>query len=145
MSNLWYRYPVRDDIPVMLIDEAEKPARRWRQAVIDLDDAQAVRLSDPQGMLDAVRGLPGDCRAAYDSARLAEGLPSPEGVSERDVLRDGGVGRVRRCGPVGVPGATGLPDRGESLARSPGTLWCSFGGGVFLLLREHGGDARRVS
>jgi len=25
-----YRYPVRDDIPVMLIDEAEKPAARKR-------------------------------------------------------------------------------------------------------------------
>lgn len=26
-----YRYPVRDDIPVMLIDEAEKPSSRWRK------------------------------------------------------------------------------------------------------------------
>ena len=42
----------------------------------DLDDAQALRLADPQGMLDAVLGLPGDCRAAYDSARLAQDLPS---------------------------------------------------------------------
>jgi uncharacterized protein YbaR (Trm112 family) len=25
-----YRYPVRDDIPVMLIDEADKPATRSR-------------------------------------------------------------------------------------------------------------------
>ena len=49
--------------------------------MIDLDDPQALRLADPQGMLDAVRGLPGDCRAAYDSARLAEGLPSPDGIS----------------------------------------------------------------
>jgi uncharacterized protein YbaR (Trm112 family) len=28
VSNVWYRYPVRDDIPVMLIDEAEKPAEK---------------------------------------------------------------------------------------------------------------------
>ena len=46
----------------------------------DLDDAQALRLADPQGMLDAVLGLPRDCRAAYDSARLAEGLPSASDV-----------------------------------------------------------------
>ena len=26
-----YRYPVRDDIPVMLIDEAEKPAQKSAQ------------------------------------------------------------------------------------------------------------------
>jgi uncharacterized protein len=26
-STCGYRYPIRDDIPVMLIDEAEKPAR----------------------------------------------------------------------------------------------------------------------
>lgn len=26
-STCGYRYPVRDDIPVMLIDEAEKPAQ----------------------------------------------------------------------------------------------------------------------
>jgi glucose/mannose-6-phosphate isomerase len=47
----------------------------------DLDDVQALRLADPQGMLDAVLGLPKDCRAAYDSARLAKGLPSGEDVS----------------------------------------------------------------
>ncbi len=47
----------------------------------DLDDPQALRLADPQGMLDAVLGLPNDCRAAYDSARLTEGLPSEEGVT----------------------------------------------------------------
>lgn len=32
-------------------------------------------------MLDSVLGMPSDCRAAYDSARLAEGLPSAEGVT----------------------------------------------------------------
>lgn len=47
----------------------------------DLDDPQALRLADPQGMLDAVLALPRDCRAAYDSARLAEGLPSAKGVT----------------------------------------------------------------
>jgi glucose/mannose-6-phosphate isomerase len=47
----------------------------------DLDDPQALRLADPQGMLDAVLGLPRDCRSAYDSARLAEGLPSASDVS----------------------------------------------------------------
>ncbi|MEP6972848.1 MAG: bifunctional phosphoglucose/phosphomannose isomerase [Actinomycetota bacterium] len=48
--------------------------------MIDLDDPQALRLADPQGMLDAVLSLPGDCRAAYDSARLAERLPSSDGI-----------------------------------------------------------------
>jgi glucose/mannose-6-phosphate isomerase len=47
----------------------------------DLDDPQAIRLSDPQGMLDAVLGFPRDCRSAYDSARLAEGLPAVGDVS----------------------------------------------------------------
>ena len=47
----------------------------------DLDDPQALRLADPQGMLDAVLGMPSDCRAAYDSARLVEQLPSAEGVA----------------------------------------------------------------
>jgi glucose/mannose-6-phosphate isomerase len=49
--------------------------------VTDLDDPQALRLADPQSMLDAVLGMPNDCRAAYDSARLAEGLPSSEGIT----------------------------------------------------------------
>jgi len=49
--------------------------------VTDLDDPQALRLADPQGMLDAVLGLPRDCRAAYDSARLAEGLPAARDVA----------------------------------------------------------------
>jgi glucose/mannose-6-phosphate isomerase len=49
--------------------------------VTDLDDPQALRLADPQAMLDAVLGMPSDCRAAYDSARLAERLPSAEGVT----------------------------------------------------------------
>ena len=47
----------------------------------DLDDPHAIRLADPQGMLDAVLGLPRDCRSAYDSARLADGLPSTRDVS----------------------------------------------------------------
>ncbi len=47
----------------------------------DLDDAQALRLADPQAMLDAVLGLPRDCRTAYDSARLADGLPSAGDLS----------------------------------------------------------------
>jgi glucose/mannose-6-phosphate isomerase len=49
--------------------------------VTDLDDPQALRLADPQSMLEAVLGLPNDCRASYDSARLTEGLPSSDGVT----------------------------------------------------------------
>ena len=47
----------------------------------DLDDAQSLRMADSQGMLDAVLGLPRDCRAAYDAAMLSEKLPSSEGVA----------------------------------------------------------------
>jgi glucose/mannose-6-phosphate isomerase len=47
----------------------------------DLDDAQALRMADPQGMLDAVLGLSRDCRAAYDAALLSRELPSAEGVT----------------------------------------------------------------
>lgn len=47
----------------------------------DLDDPQALRMADPQGMLDAVLGMPSDCRSAYDSARQVDQLPSPEGVA----------------------------------------------------------------
>ena len=56
-----YRYPIRDDIPVMLIDEAEKPDKkptkkpsRRRPVTIDLDDVEALRPIDPGDMLGAV-------------------------------------------------------------------------------------------
>jgi glucose/mannose-6-phosphate isomerase len=38
-------------------------------------------MADPQSMLDAVLGMPNDCRVAYDSARVADGLPSSEGIT----------------------------------------------------------------
>ena len=139
-----YRYPVRDDIPVMLIDEAEKPGEARRQAVTDLDDPQALRLADPQGMLDAVLGMPNDCRAAYDSARLAEGLPSPQDVTSVTFCGMGGsavsgdVVRsvfVERLGvPVEVNRSPVLPEHCGS----------AHAGGGLVVLREHGGDARIV-
>lgn len=46
-----------------------------------LDDPQALRAADPQGMLDAVLGLAADCRAAYDAARATEGLPALRDVA----------------------------------------------------------------
>jgi glucose/mannose-6-phosphate isomerase len=49
--------------------------------VTDLDDVQALRMADPQSMLDAVLGLPADCRAAYDAALLSAELPSAEGIT----------------------------------------------------------------
>jgi glucose/mannose-6-phosphate isomerase len=49
--------------------------------VTDLDDAQAVRLADPQGMLEAVAGLASDCRTAYDASREVPGLPSADGAT----------------------------------------------------------------
>lgn len=47
----------------------------------DLDDPQSLRLADPQGMLAAALALPRDCRSAYDSSRLAAGLPDARGVT----------------------------------------------------------------
>ena len=56
----------------------------------DLDDRQALRMADPHGMLDAVLGLPNDCRVAYDSARLAQVLPSSEGITSLTFCGMGG-------------------------------------------------------
>ena len=77
-----YRYPVRDDIPVMLIDEAQKPEpedgpeagpeagkkpaarpakrpeRKPGRAVIDLDRVDALHAVDRSDMLGAVAALP---------------------------------------------------------------------------------------
>jgi len=47
---------------------------------VDLDDPQALRSADPQGMLDAVLGLPMDCRSAYDAARGVD-LPAVRDVA----------------------------------------------------------------
>ncbi len=56
----------------------------------DLDDPQALRLADPQSMLEAVLDMPNDCRAAYDSARATEVLPSAEGVTSLTFCGMGG-------------------------------------------------------
>ena len=119
-----YRYPVRDDIPVMLIDEAEKPDSEEvrRQAVTDLDDPQALRMADPHGMLDVVLGMPNDCRAAYDSARSVEQLPSAEGVASVTFCGMGGSAVVGRRRPLGLPGASGSAGGGESLPGPAGAL-----------------------
>ena len=103
----------------------------------DLDDPQALRLADPQGMLDAVLGMPNDCRSAYDSARLAEGLPSPQDVTSVTFCGMGGsavsgdVVRsvfVERLGlPVEVNRSPVLPEHCDSAhawwwpRRTPGT------------------------
>ena len=89
-----YRYPVRDGIPVMLIDEAEqarrtvrardpwpsreasrRPNREARRDDVDLDDARAVREQDPGGMLAAVAALGSHCREGYANGAEAKGLP----------------------------------------------------------------------
>ncbi len=78
-----YRYPVRDDIPVMLIDEAEKPEAKKPGAS---GDAISTTLRPSawrtrRGCSMPSWAMPSDCRSAYDSARQVDQLPSPEGVT----------------------------------------------------------------
>ena len=105
-----YRYPVRDGIPVMLIDEAEKPptgrtasakARgQEEEQVTVLDDPAALRAADPGGMLDIVTHLADHCREGYALGLAARPLPEPDGSHLHRVLRDGGFGdRRRRASP----------------------------------------------
>ena len=111
----------------------------------DLDDPQALRLADPQSMLDAVLGMPNDCRAAYDSARLAEGLPPAQDVTSVTFC---GMGGSAVSGDVvrSVFRRASRPSRGgEPLAGPARALRPAYVGGVLVVLREHGGDARMRS
>ena len=60
--------------------------------MIDLDDPDALRRADPSRMLDAVLGLPGDCREGYRLGRSADNLPSADSVSSVVVCGMGGSG-----------------------------------------------------
>jgi glucose/mannose-6-phosphate isomerase len=42
---------------------------------VDLDDAEAIRRQDPEGMLEAIAGLGGQCREGYANGIAAHGLP----------------------------------------------------------------------
>ena len=141
-----YRYPVRDDIPVMLIDEAEKPESEEvrGQAVTDLDDPQALRMADPQGMLDAVLGMPNDCRAAYDSARQVEQLPSAEGVASVTFCGMGGSAVSGDVVRSVFLERLGLPGGGEPLAGPAGALRLAHARRVLVVLGQHRRDAGRV-
>ncbi|MFL5798781.1 MAG: bifunctional phosphoglucose/phosphomannose isomerase [Actinomycetota bacterium] len=57
-----------------------------------LDDAGALAANDPSGMLDAVLGLPGQCRDGFRSGREAADLPSGDGVTGMVVCGMGGSG-----------------------------------------------------
>jgi glucose/mannose-6-phosphate isomerase len=76
--------------------------------VTDLDDVEALRLADPQGMLDAVMGLARDCREAFDAARTAR-VPSADGATALLFCGMGGsavAGDVVRAvfrGRLGIP------------------------------------------
>ena len=93
--------PVRDGIPVMLIDEAEKPADEAEERpVIDLDDPAALRAADPERdarrVLELAAAVP---RGVPARARRPAGCRSADGVTAVAVLRDGrlgGRGRRRR-------------------------------------------------
>lgn len=54
-----------------------------------LDDARALRKLDPGGMLGALRGLPAQCREAWDTAR---GLKLPDSYDEIDRIVVLGMG-----------------------------------------------------
>jgi glucose/mannose-6-phosphate isomerase len=77
--------------------------------VTDLDDVGALRLADPQGMLDAIMGLPRDCREAFDAARTADRVPSADGATSLLFCGMGGsavAGDVVRTvfrGRLGIP------------------------------------------
>ena len=110
----------------------------------DLDDPQALRLADPQGMLDAVLGhaerLPRGVRLRAPGRRS----PRREGRHLRDVLRDGRLGGLGRRRAVRVPRASRPPRRGEPLAGPARALRPTHARGGLVVLREHRGDARVV-
>ncbi len=57
-----------------------------------LDDAAALAANDPSGMLEAVLGLPGQCRAGFRAGREAAELPSGDGITGVVVCGMGGSG-----------------------------------------------------
>ena len=137
-----YRYAVRDDIPNMLIEDAQKPGP-WTATMV-LDDQQAVLAGDP-GAGCSPWSPPSAPSSATGHARgrSAPGLPSGDGVTLIVVAGMGGSGRpATSCGPCTRTGwrspspssrATACPEFcGRNTSSSP------------LRTREHGRDPRRI-
>ncbi len=144
-----YRYPIRDDIPVMLIDEAEKPdkprslprnltaaagddrPRRRRGHHTDRPRRHAGgHHRDAPARADRVRGRE---RGARDAAGRRRHL--------HRVRRDGRIGdRGRRLAHAGSrpPHRSGRRQPG---AGAPGLLRSPHARDLFVVLGEHGRDA----
>ena len=153
-----YRYPIRDDIPVMLIDEAEKPdekpakkpARTARNLTAAAGDDRPRRRRghhadrprrhagghhrDAPARADRIRGRE---RGARDAAGRRRHL--------HRVRRDGRIGdRGRRLAHVG-PRPSHRSGRRQPGAGAAGLLRSPHARDLFVVLREHGRDAGRAT
>ena len=98
------RYAIKDDIPIMLIDEAETRGRRrarplarqgrraGHQPHLRRVGRDVSGLLDTVGMFDLAAGLPEQVAAAADLGAAVDGLPEHEAIEHVVVLGMGGSG-----------------------------------------------------
>ena len=98
--RLHRRYAVREDIPIMLIDEAEAVSDAEHERLTAKATADGVQpdlrgvTADSLGFLDAVRGLPEQLAAAHEAALeiSPSDLPSADEIDNIVVVGMGGSG-----------------------------------------------------